>query len=213
MAEIYICTSIEIDGPIPGPHSIRSLGSAAFDRNGELLSSFSVNLQRLRGARPHPEILARWRSMRDAWAVVTHEPETPGPAIHDYLRWLKGLPAQKVFVGYPAAVPFMFVEWYLHHFTGSSPFRRAALDLRSYAMVLLQTPYHRTNKRRMPTTGSATIRPARTSRSTTPSASAASSSRSAGPAKNCRRSRASPRTICRESSTCREGHVGMRTKC
>lgn len=150
MPEIYICTSIEIDGPIPGPHSIRSLGSAAFDRNGELISSFSVNLQRLRGARPHPEILARWKSMRDAWAVVTHEPEPPGPAIHDYLAWLNGLPAAKVFVGYPAAVPFMFVEWYLHHFTGSSPFRRAALDLRTYAMVLLQRPYHRTNKRHMP---------------------------------------------------------------
>ena len=150
MPEIYICTSIEIDGPIPGPHSMRSLGSAAFDRNGELLSSFSVNLQRLRGAEPHPDILARWKSMPEAWAVVTHDPEPPGPAVHDYLRWLEGLPTQKVFVGYPAGVPFMFVEWYLHHFTGRSPFRRAALDLRTYAMALLQRPYHGTNKRHMP---------------------------------------------------------------
>lgn len=150
MPEIYICTSIEIDGPIPGPHSIRSLGSAAFDRNGELLSSFSVNLRPLRGARPDPEILARWKSMRDAWAVVTYEPEPPGPAFHAYRDWLHNLPAQKVFVGYPAAVPFMFVEWYLHHFTNGSPFRRAALDLRSYATALLQRPYHHTNKRHMP---------------------------------------------------------------
>lgn len=44
----------------------------------------------------------------------------------------------------------MFVEWYLQHFTNGSPFRRAALDLRSYAMALLQRPYHHTNTRHMP---------------------------------------------------------------
>src|SRR5262245_13794793 len=30
MNEIYVSTDVEVDGPIPGPHSLLSLGSAAY---------------------------------------------------------------------------------------------------------------------------------------------------------------------------------------
>jgi hypothetical protein len=30
MPEIYVSTDVESDGPIPGPHSMHSFGSAAF---------------------------------------------------------------------------------------------------------------------------------------------------------------------------------------
>ena len=44
MAEIYVSTDVEADGPIPGPHSMLSFGSAAFDAEGNQLSTFSANL-------------------------------------------------------------------------------------------------------------------------------------------------------------------------
>jgi hypothetical protein len=67
-----------------------------------------------------------------------------------YLQWLKALPGQLVFVGYPVAFDFMFVYWYLIKFTGESPFSHAALDIKTYAMALLKTPYRASVKANMP---------------------------------------------------------------
>ena len=54
MPEIYVSTDVEADGPIPGPHSMLSVGSAAFTLDKQLLSTFEVNLETLDGAVPHP---------------------------------------------------------------------------------------------------------------------------------------------------------------
>ena len=55
MTEIYISTDVESDGPIPGPHSMLSLGSAAYTADKRLVSTFSVNLETLPGASAHPK--------------------------------------------------------------------------------------------------------------------------------------------------------------
>ncbi|MEE9404483.1 MAG: hypothetical protein V3V20_06290 [Algisphaera sp.] len=150
MPELYICTSIEVDGPIPGPHSMLSLASAAYDTRQQLVSLFSINLQPLKKAQAHPDTLAHWKSMPEAWAVVTHEPETPHRAMLEYIDWLDHLPAQKVLVAYPAARAFAFIEYYLFKFAGRSPFHKSALDLKSFAMAMLHRPYFQTKKRHMP---------------------------------------------------------------
>ena len=64
-----------------------------------------------------------------------------------YVAWLKTLPAKPVFVGCPAAYDFMFVYWYLLHFTGESPFSHSALDIKTYAMALIQRGYRDSLKR------------------------------------------------------------------
>ncbi len=48
--EIYVSTDVETDGPIPGPNSMLSFGSAAYSRGKELLGTFSANLETLSGA-------------------------------------------------------------------------------------------------------------------------------------------------------------------
>ena len=50
MPEIYVSTDVEADGPIPGPHSMLSFGSAAFRQDKTLVSTFSANLELLPGA-------------------------------------------------------------------------------------------------------------------------------------------------------------------
>jgi hypothetical protein len=37
MPEIYISTDVEADGPIPGPHSMLSMGAAAFREDKTLI--------------------------------------------------------------------------------------------------------------------------------------------------------------------------------
>ncbi len=48
--EIYVSTDVEADGPIPGPHSMLSFGSAAYTGGKELIGTFSANLETLPGA-------------------------------------------------------------------------------------------------------------------------------------------------------------------
>jgi DNA polymerase III epsilon subunit-like protein len=49
MGEIYVSTDVEADGPIPGPHSMLSVGSAAFTADKQLVGTFEVNLEWLDG--------------------------------------------------------------------------------------------------------------------------------------------------------------------
>ena len=55
--EIYVSTDVETDGPIPGPHSMLSLGSAAYLPDKTLVSTFSAILELPPGASGHPRTM------------------------------------------------------------------------------------------------------------------------------------------------------------
>jgi hypothetical protein len=148
--ETYVSTDVETDGPIPGPHSLLSLASAAFKPDKTLLSTFAINLETLPGASGHPDTMAWWQQHPAAWQASRDDPQPPEAAMRRYLDWLKSLPGRLVFVAYPAGFDFTFVYWYLIRFTGESPFSFSALDMKSFAMALLKRPYRLTTKRHMP---------------------------------------------------------------
>lgn len=150
MPEIYVSTDVEADGPIPGPHSMLSFGSAAFREDKALLSTFSATLDLLPGATSDPKTMAWWATQPDAWAAARRECRDPALVMPDYVKWLKALPGRPVFVGYPASYDFMFVYWYLMRFAGESPFSHSALDIKTLAMAALGTGYRDAVKRNMP---------------------------------------------------------------
>ena len=150
MTEIYVSTDVEADGPIPGPHSMLSFASAAYTAETKVVATFSANLETLPGATGDPGTMAWWAKQPDAWAAARLDLRAPSEAMPDYVRWLKSLPGRPVFVGYPVAYDFLFVYWYLIRFTGRSPFSHSALDVKTFAMALLKTPYRESTKRNMP---------------------------------------------------------------
>jgi hypothetical protein len=150
MVEIYVSTDIEADGPIPGPHSMLSFASAAYLADKTLIGTFSANLETLPGAAGHPETMKWWETQTAAWEACRQDLQPPEQALREYAAWLKRLPGRPVFVGYPVAFDYMFVQWYLHKFTGASPFSFFALDVKTYAMSLLKTKYRDTTKATMP---------------------------------------------------------------
>jgi hypothetical protein len=150
MNEIYVSTDIESDGPIPGPHSMLSFGSAAFTIDGQLHSTFETNLETLPGASGLPATMDWWATQPEAWKACRENLRDPAEAMADYVKWLKKLPGKPVFVGYPAGFDFLFVYWYLIKFTGESPFSFSALDNNSNAMAVLGTGFRETTKRNMP---------------------------------------------------------------
>src|SRR5262245_41565883 len=150
MAEIYVSTDVETDGPIPGPHSMLSFASAAYQADKTLVDVFSANLETLSGASGDPRTMEWWQTQPEAWAACRRDPQPPERALRDYLAWLKALSGRPIFVAYPAGFDFMFVYWYLIRFAGESPFGHSALDIKTYAMALMKTEYRASTKRAMP---------------------------------------------------------------
>lgn len=150
MAEVYISTDVETDGPIPGPHSMLSLGSAAYLADKTLIGTFSVNLKTLPGATGDPKTMEWWKSQPEAWAGHRTDLRDPAEAMPEYVAWVRSLPFRPVFVGYPAGFDFTFVYWYLIRFAGESPFSFSALDLKTLAMATLGVDYRDISKRNMP---------------------------------------------------------------
>jgi DNA polymerase III alpha subunit (gram-positive type) len=148
--EIYVSVDVETDGPIPGPHSLLSLGAAAYTEDKTLVDTFEANLQTLEGASGHPETMAWWATQPDAWAACRKDPSPPEEVLTRFAGWVKSLPGKPVFVAYPLGFNFLFVHWYLIRFTGGSPFSHSGLDMKTFAMAVLDTPYRESTKRNMP---------------------------------------------------------------
>lgn len=150
MSEIYISTDVETDGPIPGPHSMLSFGSAAYTADKELAATFEANLYTLSGAEGHPATMEWWATQPEAWAACRENLQHPEDAMDAYAAWVKSLAGKPVFVGYPAGFDFLFVYWYLVYFTGGSPFSFSALDTKTFAMATMGGGYRDATKKNMP---------------------------------------------------------------
>lgn len=148
--EVYFSTDVETDGPLPGPNSMLSFASVAFEESGSELGSFTRNLETLPGAAAHPSTMAWWAENQSAWEACRRELVSPEQAIREYVAWVKDLSRKPVFVAYPAGFDFLFMYWYLLRFAGESPFSHSALDIKTYAMALLRKPYRESTKRAMP---------------------------------------------------------------
>ncbi len=150
MNEIYISTDVEADGPIPGQNSMLSFGSAAYTRDKQLISTFEVNLECLSGAVADFETEKWWKTQPEAWNYCRSNLVSPDVAMNKYVEWLNSLNGKLVFVGYPFAYDFMFIYWYLMKFVGKSPFSHSALDIKTLAMVALNSDYRSASKKNMP---------------------------------------------------------------
>jgi len=148
--EIYVSTDVEADGPIPGPYSMLSFGSAAYLADKTLLDTYHANLETLPGANAHPEVMDWWQRHPEAWNASRVNARPPQEVMPEYVAWVKQLPGKPVFVAYPAAYDFMFVYWYLISFAGESPFSHSALDLKTLAMAILGIEYRQSVKHNMP---------------------------------------------------------------
>jgi len=148
--EIYVSTDVESDGPIPGPHSMLSFGSAAFLEDKTLVSTFEANLETLPDASGHPDTMKWWESQPEAWEACRKDLRSPEDAMRDYVTWLDALPGKPVFVAYPLGFDFLFVYWYVMKFVSRCPFSHSGLDIKTFAMSLLKKPYRQSTKRNMP---------------------------------------------------------------
>ena len=146
----YVVTDIETDGPRPGPNSMRSFASVAMGADGTERGRFEAVLEALPGAQPNPETVAWFRTVPEAWAAATTDPEPIPAVMARYVEWLAGLPEPRAFAASPLAFDALFVDHYLQRFTRYTltpgPYERdrvfhgPGLCLRSYAAAVTGRP-------------------------------------------------------------------------
>jgi hypothetical protein len=127
-----------------------SFGSAAFSERGEMIATYSANLELLPGTSPDARTAEFWQKNKGAYDATRTNLRPASEIMPEYVKWIEKLPGSPVFVGYPATFDFMFVYWYLIRFCGQSPFSHSALDMKTYASAVLRAPYRESVKRNMP---------------------------------------------------------------
>ena len=152
--ERYISVDVEADGPVPGLHSMLSLGAAAYNVWGQHVGKFSANLETLPDATTDDRTMAWWKGQPEAWKRARERPQEPKKVMENFHLFALGdgprRSGRPVMVTYPAAFDAMWVTWYLHAFTSGDPFRRRCIDLKTLAMQLLGGGYANAAKRNMP---------------------------------------------------------------
>lgn len=157
---IYVVTDIEVDGPHPGPNSMRSFASVAVSAGGQEHGRFEAVLEPLPGAAPNPDTYAWFQTVPGAWAACTTDPRPIPNSLGDYVAWLQALPQPRAFVACPLGFDGSWIDYYLRRFTpyglAQGPyetervFHGAGFCLASYAAALLGTPLGEFNPRHVP---------------------------------------------------------------
>jgi len=130
--DVFVSVDVEADGPIPGDYSMISIGAVVVGRPDE---TFYRELRPI-SDRFIPEALAVSGLDRDR---LLREGADPAVAMRELATWLGTVsPGRRpVFVGFNATFDWMFVTYYLVHFTGESPFGISGLDIKAYYMGAL----------------------------------------------------------------------------
>jgi len=116
-APVYVVTDIEVDGPWPGPHSMRSFASVAVSADGEVRGEFTAVLEPLPGAQPNPDTHAWFQTVPEAWAAATRDPRPVPEVMAAYVAFVRALGGPRHFVASPLGFDGTWIDHYLRRFT------------------------------------------------------------------------------------------------
>lgn len=147
---VWVVTDIEVDGPHPGPNSMRSFASVATTMSGETFGEFEAVLEPLPGAAPNPRTKEWFDSEPGTWEAATSGAEPIADVMRRYTEWILALPAQRAFCAAPLSFDGTWMDYYLRRFTPfglhqgpyetGKLFTGPALCLRSYTAALTGRP-------------------------------------------------------------------------
>ncbi len=143
--EVFISVDIEASGPIPGEYSMLSLGACVV---GEAEQSFYVELKPITRT-SDPEALAVAGFDLDDLEQRGVDPARAMAQFEDWLMRVTPRGRPPVFVAYPLAFDWMFVAYYFHRFLHRNPFGISGVDLKSFYIGMMGTPWATSGKRDM----------------------------------------------------------------
>jgi hypothetical protein len=158
--ELYICVDAEVDGHVPGPYSMVSIGACAAairgeDAGVEILDpddrTFYAELKPISDT--YIEKALRVTGLTRAQLELDGRP--PGAAMAEFSAWVGALAtaheAEPVLAAFPLGLIWQFTQYYLHQFAGASPFGQSAhYDIKTAYAALAGTAVRDVIRRRMP---------------------------------------------------------------
>ena len=131
----YVMVDVEADGPIPGDHSMISLGAIVVEP--ALDRTFYVELRPI-SEKWIPEALGVSKHTREA--TLAFPPAEDG--MRAFERWVGGLGGKRhTFVSDNNGFDWSFVNWYFHHFLGKNPFGHSSQNLGSLYKGLVKDTF------------------------------------------------------------------------
>lgn len=141
--ESLVSVDVETSGPTPGQYSLLSIGACLVD---DPARQFYVELQPASTASTPEAMQVHGLELER----LRREGIPPGEAMGAFEAWLRAEIPQgvlPVFVGFNAAFDWMFVAEYFDRYLGRNPFGHTALDIKSFALGLLDGAWSDTTKR------------------------------------------------------------------
>jgi hypothetical protein len=142
----YLVTDIEATGFRPGRHSMLSFATIAVTATGEERGRFEAVLAELPGSAWHPGTRAWFEDDEpEALLAATTGPREPAQVMSDFVGFVLGLPAPRIFTAHPVAFDGSWIDFYLRRFTDHQlldglyepePLFHDTLCLRSYAAAV-----------------------------------------------------------------------------
>lgn len=144
--EVYISVDVETGGPVPGTHSLLSVGACVV---GEPERSFYTELRPLRGTSCTPEALAVTGLDPDTLARSGSDPDRVALEFAEWVQHQAGN-ARPVFVAFNAPFDWPFVVRLFHEAGIENPFGHTALDVKAYYMGLAGCTWDQTRSSQLP---------------------------------------------------------------
>lgn len=135
-----ISFDVEVNGRIPGKHSMLQLGAVCFDLKGREIAFFVMNLKPLPGAGEDPETMKWWSEQpKEAWERVTKNPVDSKIVTRKFFDWMAQFQKPVLFAA-PVMLDGYWLRYYLETYIGSSGFSlfHATLDARSICLPLTE---------------------------------------------------------------------------
>ena len=160
--ELYVCVDTEVDGHVPGPYSMVSIGACAaairdVDATVEILDpdeqTFYAELKPISDTYLEKAL----RATRLERAQLERDGRPPGAAMAQFATWVDDLAiahdAQPILAAFPLGLVWQFTQYYLHQYAGRSPFGQSAhYDIKTAYAALAPSAVHDVIRRRMPST-------------------------------------------------------------
>ncbi|KAA0587573.1 MULTISPECIES: exonuclease domain-containing protein [Azospirillum] len=147
---IYIVTDVELNGLVPGRHSMLSFGSVAVRPDGHRCGEFEAVLDTLDNATVDPNVMAFWQTQPEAYAAATRNPEAPTAVMGRFVDWVRQMPGDAIFAAHPLALDGPWIDFYMRTFASeclfegswrpNRLFKSAPLCLASFAAGRLGWP-------------------------------------------------------------------------
>ncbi len=149
---VYISVDVEASGPIPGEYSLLSIGACVIgleDDESTKYNRFYIELKPLSDNFVQEALDVTGFSLEH----LKEHGADPLHAIKKFDSWInaitKGGKLNAVFVAYPLAFDWSFINYYFHKYMKSNPFGVSGIDIKSVWMGKTNKKWHKISKESM----------------------------------------------------------------